>query len=107
MLVRTAILAALLLPSMSNAQTAPLTYAYGFGVQSCAYWQDPAGKVGGDQWILGFWSAANMFEKKDVAAASDGMGIIAEVALICRQSPSTTLINAALAARWKISGSTR
>ena len=85
------------------AQT-PVVHIYGMGLRSCATWLTERGfRVSGDQWLLGFWSAYNMATGKDVAGTSDGGGLVGEVELVCKASPSLTLVNAALRARSKLS----
>lgn len=76
--------------------TFPRDYTtFGIGNLSCATWiSSDAMEVQGDEWIAGFWSAANVFWGSSVGATTDLYGIDAEIRKECLDQPSGKLIDA-------------
>ena len=67
---------------------------YGPGSISCAtYLNDRSIRINADGWILGFWTGSNRAnpDTHGVGHTTDSRGIVGEVALACRNRPSTSV----------------
>lgn len=72
-------------------------WAVGAGRESCASWlQDHAHFIGGQPWILGYWTGLNVAnsENHHVGEKTDGPAILEEVRRICEREPSLDLMDA-------------
>jgi hypothetical protein len=69
-------------------------WAVGQGRSSCASWlSHPEFERDGDQWIVGYWTAMNKYNKQnsEVGSRSDPEGILGEIKKICLAEPSSVL----------------
>jgi hypothetical protein len=85
-------------PEASQAQPQPqtnMTMEFGIGRLSCANWNNLTDGEG-NAWILGYWAGMNIYSDNHlVGHLTDGLGILAEVRLLCRQHPSMPILQAA------------
>ena len=74
----------------ARAESPPQVLSFGIGRLSCASWlNSPAADTDMNGWILGYWTAMNMYLPSHlVGSDTDGIGIVAEIRAKCRQSPS-------------------
>ncbi len=76
------------------AQGVVTSTSFGMGLGSCSHWlADPTSQRDGDNWLLGFWSALNVFNaaRHDVGLRTDGDGRFGEVRSVCLAHPSMSL----------------
>jgi hypothetical protein len=76
------------------------TLSFGMGIKSCANWKlNSYNDYAGQTWILGFWSGLNAAADTAnfVGIDTDAPAILAEIALICSNSPSMKLQDAIIA----------
>lgn len=87
------IVACVLLAAPANSQT--LVQQFGIGTASCALWTDyKRGET--EAWIKGYWTGLNAKNSTNhmVGHDTDSEGILAEVEVNCRASPSLHIIDA-------------
>ncbi|HCE25053.1 MAG TPA: hypothetical protein DF282_21440 [Hyphomonas sp.] len=89
-------IAILLLAAPNTVLAQGNVWAAGVGMSSCGTWlSTPDHEFTGGQWALGYWTARNtMSATPGTGHSTDMAGILGEIKIACRSSPSTPLYQA-------------
>jgi hypothetical protein len=86
----------------SHPRIGTVIQARGAGTLTCATAFLPQNRIATENWIAGFWAAWDMSQinvADPLAPNSDLNGVAGEVERVCREEPSTGLLEAVLLAR--------